>query len=120
MPAIPTFLNSPTDFLLHYFRLRFWRFMGLIGLVMGGVICSVGAQYTMKLLVDALVSPARDISAVTIALGLFIALIGMDSAAFRLAGWLACNTTVATGIDVRTDLFDHLSGHSMGYFASQF
>src|SRR4051794_29948392 len=120
MPAGSSHLSSPRRFLWHYLRLRSWRFAALLGLVMGGVTCSVGAQYTMKLLVDALTSPARDMSAVMIALGLFIVLIGIDSVAFRLAGWLACNTVVATGIDVRTDLFDHLTGHSMGYFASQF
>ena len=48
---------------------------------------------------------------------LFVALIGLESACWRLGGWLTCRGVVATGVDIRLDLFEHLSGHPMRYFA---
>lgn len=50
-------------------------------------------------------------------LALFIALIAAESGLWRLGGWLGCHTVVATGVDIRLDLFRHLAGHPMRYFS---
>jgi ATP-binding cassette subfamily B protein len=50
-------------------------------------------------------------------LGLFIVLIAAESVFWRLSGWLGCIAVVRTGVDVRLDLFRHLSGHSLDYFS---
>lgn len=44
-------------------------------------------------------------------------LIAAESACWRLSGWLGCRAVVATGVDVRLDMFRHLSGHSQDYFS---
>jgi ATP-binding cassette subfamily B protein len=46
-----------------------------------------------------------------------MALIAVESVLWRFAGWLAARTIVATGVDIRLDLFRHLSGQAMRYFA---
>jgi ATP-binding cassette, subfamily B, bacterial len=115
-----SFPQNTRHFLGRYLRRRLGSFTGLLALVVTGAACSVAAQYGMKLLVDAITGENRDIQAVAVPLGLFIGLIAIESASWRLAGWLACRTVVATGVDIRLDLVEHLVGHSMGYFADQF
>ena len=44
-------------------------------------------------------------------------LIALESAFWRLGGWLTCRGVIATGVDIRLDLFEHLSGQPLRYFA---
>jgi ATP-binding cassette, subfamily B, bacterial len=120
MPSAPRFLKSPLSFLAHYIRSRPWHFAGLLALVMGAAACSVGVQVGMKLLVDAMAGPERNPWAVWSPLALFIALIAIENGLWRLGGWLGSLTIVGVGVDVRLDLFEHLSGHPMRYFADHF
>jgi ATP-binding cassette subfamily B protein len=53
---------------------------------------------------------------VWVALGLFIGLIAAENVLWRVGGWLGCRTIVASGVDVRLDLFQHLSGHAPRFF----
>jgi ATP-binding cassette subfamily B protein len=114
--SLPAFFASPTRFLGHYVRRRPWHFLGLTVFVVGGAACAVGVQYGIKLLVDAMASASGMVGAVWFALAFFITLIAIENVLWRLSGWLGCRTVVSTGVDIRLDLFEHLSGHPMRYF----
>jgi ATP-binding cassette, subfamily B, bacterial len=120
MPPAPPFLRSPLRFLAHYVRGRPWHFAGLLLLVVSAAACSVGVQVGMKLLVDALAGAEKHPWSVWTPLALFIGLIAIEHALWRVAGWLGSRTIVGVGVDIRLDLFEHLSGHPMRYFADQF
>ncbi|MCR5864182.1 ABC transporter ATP-binding protein [Aquincola sp. J276] len=106
---------SPLAFLFGYVKRRPWHFGWLLAMVATAAGCAVGVQYGMKLIVDAM--GVRDVDAVWRWLALFIALITAESVLWRLGGWLGCRTVVATGVDIRLDLFRHLAQHPMRYFA---
>jgi ATP-binding cassette, subfamily B, bacterial len=120
MPSAPPLLRSPLSFLAHYVRGRPWHFAGLLASVVGAAACAVGVQVGMKLLVDAMAGPERNPGAVWTPLALFIGLIAIEPALWRSGGWLGSRTIVGVGVDVRLDLFEHLSGHPMRYFADHF
>ena len=113
----PPFLKGPTAFILHYLGVRRWSFAALFAMVLGAASCAVGVQYVMKLLVDAMAGPREESGFVWTALGLFIGLIAVESVLWRLSGWLGCRTTVDIGVAARLDLFDHVNGQPMRYFA---
>jgi ATP-binding cassette subfamily B protein len=46
----------------------------------------------------------------------FLSLIAIESILWRCSGWLGCRAIIATGVDIRVDLFEHLVGHPMRYF----
>jgi ATP-binding cassette, subfamily B, bacterial len=113
----PPFPRRALPFVWHHILRRRWRFGGLFVLVVGGAGCAVAVQYGMQLLVDAMAADGVDRAAIWTALALFVGLIGLEGVLWRCAGWLTCQNAVATGVDVRLGLFEHLSGHSMRYFA---
>ena len=94
-------------------------YAGLLALVTGAAACAVGVQYGTKILVDALGGVTRDEATVFAALALFLTLVGVETVLWRLSGWLGSRTIIAAGVDVRIDLFDHLSGHAARFFAEQ-
>jgi ATP-binding cassette subfamily B protein len=114
--AGPPFDRGPVAFIGHYLRGRRLHFLALAIMVLGAAGCAVATQYVMKVLVDAMAG-ARDSSAAWTALSLFVGFIAAESVLWRMSGWLGCRTTVGVGVDVRLDLFHHLSGQSMRYFA---
>ena len=120
LPSAPPFLRSPLSFLTQYVRGRPWHFASLLALIVGAAACSVGVQVGMKLLVDAMAGPERAPGTVWTPLALFIGLIATEHTLWRLGGWLGSRTIVGVGVDVRLDLFEHLSGHPMRYFADHF
>jgi ATP-binding cassette subfamily B protein len=109
-------LRGPFPFILHYVRGRPLQFGTLAALVLAAGSCAVALQYVMKLLVDAMAAPGRPDAAWT-ALALFVGLIAAESVLWRLSGWLGCRATVGAGVEMRIDLFSHLSGQPMRYFA---
>ncbi len=111
--------HSPLAFLLGYVRARRWHFGVLAGLVIGAGTCAIAVQYGMKLIVDAMAAPNRTSADFWSPLLMFVSLIAVENVLWRLTGWLGCRTIVATGVDIRTDLFDHLIGHPMHYFSKQ-
>ena len=119
-PSPPPFLGRPRSFLAHYVRARPWLFACLLAIVVAAAACSVGVQVGMKLLVDAMAGPEWNPGAVWTPLALFLGLIAGENALWRLGGWLGSRTVVGVGVDIRLDLFDHLSGHPMRYFADHF
>jgi ATP-binding cassette subfamily B protein len=114
--APPSFVHGPEAFIWHYVKSWPKSFMGLLLLVGSAAACSVGVQYVMKILVDAMAGP-RDGSQAWWALSLFISLIAIESILWRISGWLGCRTTVGVGVFIRLDLFRYLSGQPMRYFA---
>ena len=109
--------GRPIAFLWHYVRRRPGAFGALLALIVAASACAMGVQYGMKLIVDTMASEDRTSREVWRWLAMFIVLIGAESAFWRLSGWLGCLAVVRTGVDVRLDLFRHLSGHSLDYFS---
>ncbi len=114
--------SRPVAFLWHYICARPWHFGGLLALIIGAASCAVAVQYGMKLLVDAMAQGTADRGAANVwwPLGLFIGLIVTENVFWRLGGWLGCRTVVASVVDIRVDLFKHLTGHPMRYFTEHF
>jgi len=121
-PLVPLLPDRPVAFLWHYVCARPWHFGGLLLLIVGAATCAVAVQYGMKLLVDAMAqgSSNRGAADVWFPLGLFIGLIVIENVFWRLGGWLGCRTVVASMVDIRVDLFKHLTGHPMRYFTEHF
>jgi ATP-binding cassette subfamily B protein len=114
-PGLP---DRPLPFLLGYVKRRPLQFGVLFSIVVTATCCAVGAQYGMKLIVDEMATGDRHSTMIWRWLALFVGLIAVESTLWRLGGWLGCRTVVGTGVDVRLDLFRHLSGHPMQYFAN--
>ncbi|MCP9340498.1 ABC transporter ATP-binding protein [Stutzerimonas xanthomarina] len=114
--------SRPVPFLWHYICARPWHFGGLLALIIGAASCAVAVQYGMKLLVDAMAQGTADRGSANVwwPLGLFISLIVIENVFWRLGGWLGCRTVVASVVDLRVDLFKHLTGHPMRYFTEHF
>ena len=114
--------SRPVAFLWHYICARPWHFGGLLALIIGAASCAVAVQYGMKLLVDAMAQGTSDRGSANVwwPLGLFIGLIVTENVFWRLGGWLGCRTVVASVVDIRVDLFKHLTGHPMRYFTEHF
>ncbi|WP_312442996.1 ABC transporter ATP-binding protein [Stutzerimonas kunmingensis] len=114
--------SRPVAFLWHYICARPWHFGGLLALIIGAASCAVAVQYGMKLLVDAMAQGTADRGSANVwwPLGLFIGLIVTENVFWRLGGWLGCRTVVASVVDIRVDLFKHLTGHPMRYFTEHF
>ena len=115
-----TIPESVTRFLLRYVARRPAHFAVLLVLVLSAATCAVLVQVAMKMLVDAMAVPDRVAAAVWTALAVFIALIAAESVLWRASGWLGSRIIVTTGVDIRLELFHHLSGHPTGYFADRF
>ena len=114
--------SRPVAFLWHYICARPWHFGGLLALIVGAAGCAVAVQYGMKLLVDSMAQGGADRAGANVwfPLGLFIGLIVIENVFWRLGGWLGCRTVVASVVDIRVDLFKHLTGHPMRYFTEHF
>ena len=113
----PPFPTRALPFVWHYVVRRRWQFGTLLFLIVGGAGCAIAVQYGIRLLVDAMATGEGDRTAVWTPFLLFVGLIGLESVLWRSAGWLTCRNVIATGVDIRLDLFEHLSGHPMRYFA---
>lgn len=112
--------GKPLAFLARYVLKRPWHFGGMFLLIAGAGSCAVAVQYGMKLLVDAMATNDRQQADVWFPLGIFIGLIVVENVFWRLGGWLGCRTVVASCVDIRVDLFRHLTGHPMRYFAQHY
>jgi ATP-binding cassette, subfamily B, bacterial len=113
------YLASPARFVFHYIAARPFRFL-LLGLVVVAAASSaVGVQYAMKLLVDAMTAAGRPLAPVYLALAGFVGLVAIESVLQRGAALLLGHTTVTSGIRIRLDMFDHLSGHQLPFFQNE-
>ncbi len=112
------YASRPFAFMFRYIRLRPGSHLLILTAVLAAVACSVGTQYGVKFLVDAL-SASWSAASVWAAFTLLVALIGADNLLWRLASWVANLTFVGVTGDLRRDLFRHLIGHSPSYFADR-
>src|ERR1043166_9219112 len=114
------FADRPFAFFAHYVRMRPISHAVVAAAVLAAVGCSVGTQYGVRLLVDALSGPGRDnIGHVWTAFWILIALVACDNLLWRVASYIASYVCVAVTGDLRNDLFRHLTGHSPRYFADR-
>lgn len=118
MDELTRYASRPFAFLGRYLRRRAVAHVAIVAAVLFAVGCSVAAQYGLKSLVDAL-SGAKTGSAIWSAFALLVGLIAGDNLSWRLAGWMANGTFVAVTLDLRGDLFRHLTGHAPSYFADR-
>ena len=106
-------------FLLRYVRRHARLSVTLLAIVTGAALCAVAAQYGLKLLVDGMTTPGTDRREVTLSLGLFLGLLGVESILWRLGGLLGSRAVIRIGEDIRTDLFEAVSARSWEFFNGQ-
>jgi ATP-binding cassette subfamily B protein len=114
------FADRPFAFFAHYVRMRPISHALVAAAVLAAVCCSVGTQYGVRLLVDALSGAGRqDPGQAWIAFWILVSLVASDNLLWRLASYIASYAFVAVTGDLRNDLFHHLTGHSSRYFADR-
>ena len=113
----PTFIRSPARFIFHYVARRRWHFIGLAVLSFAASGCAIGVQYVIKMLIDTVTTQHGVTGGLISTVAMFMVLIGGESVFGRITGWLACRTTVDSGVDLRLDLYSVLSQQSIRYFA---
>lgn len=118
MDHLCCYANRPFAFIARYISWRPLSHAFIVGSVLAAVGCSVGTQYGIKFLVDAL-SGADARSHVWQAFAILVALIAADNLLWRVAGFIANSTFVGVTGDLRRDLFRHLTGHAPSYFANR-
>ncbi len=120
MGNLSRFADRPFAFFAHYVRMRPLAHALVAVAVLAAVSCSVGTQYGVRLLVDALSGLGRDDTGqVWTAFWILIALVASDNLLWRFASYIASYVFVAVTGDLRNDLFRHLTGHSPHYFADR-
>jgi ATP-binding cassette subfamily B protein len=118
MDDLCRYAHRPIAFIYRYIRRRPGSHGIILAAVLGAVTCSVGTQYGVKFLVDALSHNSIGLG-VWSAFSLLVTLIAADNLLWRLASWIANFTFVGVTGDLRRDLFRHLTGHSPHYFADR-
>lgn len=119
MEDLSVYGKRPAAFLGRYIQRHGTAHAVILSSVVLAVLCSVMTQYGVKLLVDTLSQPDRNIAGAWLAFGVLAFLIIADNLLWRLASWVGNSTFVAVTGDVRRDLFRHLTGHAHSYFASR-
>ena len=117
--ALPSYAQRPLALVARYVRRRAAAHAVVLVAVVAAIACSVGSQYAVKQLVDALSGGPAGISAVWAALAVLAVIVAGDNLLWRLAGWVATGAFTGVTRDLRTDLFRHLSGHAPDYFADR-
>jgi ATP-binding cassette subfamily B protein len=116
------YTDRPVAFLARYVMARPVAHAVIMTAVMAAVGCSVGAQYGVKVLVDTLaggISGGANITGAWLGFLFLATLIAADNLLWRLAGWIASSLFIGVTGDVRRDLFRHLTGHALSYFADR-
>jgi ATP-binding cassette, subfamily B, bacterial len=117
------YASRPLAFIFRYIRHRPVAHIVILVAVLAAVICSVGAQYGVKFLVDTLSrghASSKDTGAgVWVAFAFLGTLIAADNLLWRVAAWIANYAFVGVSGDLRRDLFRHLMGHSPSFFAEK-
>jgi ATP-binding cassette, subfamily B, bacterial len=122
MKDLCRFAARPLPFVWHYVVARPTAHATIVLTVIAAVACSVGAQYGIKLLVDALSRGGALPAAVTQAWWAFVVLVTLiaaDNFLWRVACWIASSAFVGVTGDLRRDLFRHLTGQAPGYFTDR-
>jgi ATP-binding cassette subfamily B protein len=114
------YADRPVAFLARYVTMWPIAHAVILTAVVAAVGCSVGAQYGIKLLVDILAGGiSGNIANAWLGFLLLATLIAADNLLWRLASWIASSVFVGVTGDVRRDLFRHLTGHALSFFADR-
>jgi len=119
---VSRYAQRPMAFVLRFVWRRPIAHALILAAVLTAVGCSVGTQWGIKLLVDALTQHQGnppEAAGVWPIFGLLVALITGDNVMWRVGGLVAHATFVGVTGDMRRDLFRHLTGHAPGYFAGR-
>src|SRR5271168_5228258 len=119
MDNLSGYANRPLPFVLRYLRQRLAAHVVILSAVVAAVACSVGTQYGVKSLVDALSAGPSRAGGVWLAFILLMSLIAADNFLWRIASWTASFTFVGVTGDLRRDIFRHLTGHAPSYFSDR-
>jgi ATP-binding cassette, subfamily B, bacterial len=122
MDSACRYADRPVAFLARHVMMRPVAHAVILAAVMAAVGCSVGAQYGVKVLVDLLtvgISGGANIAAAWLGFLFLATLISADNLLWRLASWIGSSVFVGVTGDVRRDLFHHLTGHALSYFADR-
>jgi len=117
MDHLSGYAHRPFPFVLRYLRQRLTSHVVILSAVVAAVACSVGTQYGVKSLVDALSAGPSYAGGVWLAFALLMSLIAADNFLWRIASWTASFTFVSVTGDLRRDMFRHLTGHAPSYFS---
>ncbi|HEU0081875.1 MAG TPA: ABC transporter ATP-binding protein [Bradyrhizobium sp.] len=119
MDTLSGYAHRPFAFVRRYLRQRLASHVVILAAVTAAVACSVGTQYAVKHLVDALAAGPGRAGGVWLAFGFLMALIAADNFLWRIASWTASFTFVGVTGDLRRDIFRHLTGHAPSYFSDR-
>ncbi|MEZ0063509.1 ATP-binding cassette subfamily B protein [Bradyrhizobium elkanii] len=119
MDHLSGYAHRPFPFVLRYLRRRLPSHVVILAAVVAAVACSVGTQYGVKNLVDALSAGPSAANGVWLAFALLMSLIAADNFLWRIASWTASYTFVSVTGDLRRDMFRHLTGHAPSYFTDR-
>jgi ATP-binding cassette subfamily B protein len=119
MDHLSGYAHRPFSFVLRYLRQRPGTHAVILTAVLGAVACSVGTQYGVKSLVDALSTGPSQSGDVWLAFAFLMTLIACDNFLWRIASWVASFTFVGVTGDLRRDMFRHLTGHAPSYFSDR-
>src|SRR5580698_8530204 len=119
MDTLSGYSKHPLHFVLRYLRQRLAAHIVILTAVVAAVACSVGTQYGVKDLVDALSAGAAHAGNVWLAFIFLMSLITADNFLWRIASWIASFTFVGVTGDLRRDMFRHLTGHAPSYFSDR-
>jgi ATP-binding cassette, subfamily B, bacterial len=119
MDDLSRYAEHPLGFYLRYVRLRPFLHAGILTAGFAAAICSVGTQYGLKFLVDALSGSAGGRGQAWLAFGLLVSLLAADHLLSRAGGVIASLTFPRVIADLRSDIFRHVMGHSPRYFADR-
>ncbi len=119
MDHLSGYAHRPFPFVLRYLRRRLPSHVVILSAVVAAVACSVGTQYGVKNLVDALSAGPSSANGVWLAFALLMSLIAADNFLWRIASWTASYTFVSVTGDLRRDMFRHLTGHAPSYFTDR-
>ncbi len=117
--SVPARAETASAFVFRHFRCRPVLSFGLFAVVAGAALCAVGAQYALKLLVDAMTEGGRDRAGVSVALRLFLALLAGECVCWRLGGFIGSRLVIQAGEDIRSDLFEAVSAQPWRFHAEQ-
>ncbi len=111
--------DRPIGFIGRYIRRRPIAHGAIGFFVLCAVSASVGTQFGVKLLVDALSHhPDAGVTA-GIAVMVIAGLVATDNLMWRAASWIGSGAFVDVTGDLRSDLFRHLTGHAPTYFTER-
>ncbi|GGE78273.1 ABC transporter ATP-binding protein [Sphingomonas prati] len=110
------FLAGPWRFVWHYVAAKPYMFLALAMVVVGASSSAIYVQYSMKLLIDAMTAKPSVMDHVYGALAIFIGMTLLESLLQRVAAFTLSSVTVQSGVNIRLDMFNYLTGHQLPFF----